>query len=136
MVTPWPTSSNNRGAEASETDLGCLPDAAGMFAIFCATLSAPRDMAEPAACALALRESALDRTADMPPITMPESLQDDAADLNTGDAAREDMGSAPDITAGDASLLFADFVVGGPEAQLFCCSDARVELASMWLLLL
>jgi hypothetical protein len=70
-----------------------------ILAIFCATLNTPCDIAEPSLVEVVFPESAFGTTADVPPMTIPESLQEAAANRGTGDAQGEGIGKAPDIIA-------------------------------------
>lgn len=96
-----PTSSNAGSSGASCSELGFLLDSEGMLAIFRAILNTPRDMAEPCLVEAVFREPTFEATADMPPMTIPESLQEATADCGTGDAQGESIGKAPDIIADD-----------------------------------
>lgn len=94
-----PTSSNGGGGESACTELDFLLGLDAIFAIFWAILNTPRDIAEPDLLEAAFPELTLDATADIPPMTTPESLQEAAADCGADDAKGEGIGKAPDMIA-------------------------------------
>jgi hypothetical protein len=97
-----PTSLNSCGDRSAGTEFDFPWELAGMFAIFWATPKTPCEMAEPGLIEVILSEPAFETTADIPPMTTPESLQEAATDCGTGDAHKEGIGKAPDmITDGD-----------------------------------
>lgn len=93
-----PTSSNGGGSGSACTELD-LFEWDAILAIFRAILNTPCDIAEPGLVEEVFLEPALEATADMPPMAMPESLQEAAADCGAGDAQGEGVGKAPDIVA-------------------------------------
>ena len=94
-----PTSSNAGGSGSACTELDFAFELDANFAMLRAMLNTPCDIAEPDLVEEVFLEPALEATADMPPMAMPESLQEAAADCGVGDAQGEGVGKAPDIVA-------------------------------------
>lgn len=122
-----PTSSNRgaSGAACTEVDFPLALDA--IFAIFCATLNTLCDIAEPGLVEAVFAEPAFEATADIPPITTPESLQEAAADCGTGDAKGEGIGKAPDMMAGPDWCVCLGSLAGGMAAH----SPSRLGVCSL-----
>jgi hypothetical protein len=99
-----PTSSNGGGSKSACTELDFLLGLDAIFAIFCAIPNTPRDIAEPDLFEAALSKLTFDATADIPPMTTPESLQEAAADCGPGNVQEEGTGKAPDMAA-DSGLF-------------------------------
>lgn len=124
-----PTSSNGSDGGAARSELGFLLDSDGMFAIFCATLNTPREMADPGLVEAAFLEPAFEATPDTPPMTIPESLQEAIADCGTGNAQGEGIGKAPDIIVGDDWCVCLGSLAGGMAAH----SPSRLGVCSLLL---
>lgn len=132
---PMPTSSNAGGSGAACPELVFRFGVDAIFAIFCAILNTPRDIAEPDLFEAAFPEPAFEATADIPPMTMPESLQEGAADCGTGDVQGEGTGTAPDMIADPDLCACLGSLAGGmatahPPSGLGVCSllgEARVS---------
>ena len=112
-----PTSSNRgaSGAACTEVDFPLALDA--IFAIFCATLNTLCDIAEPDFFEAVFVEPAFEATADIPPITTPESLPEAATDCGTGNAQGEGIGNAPDVVADPELCVCLGWLVGGMAAH-------------------
>ena len=116
-----PTSLNNCGSGATGTELEGLLGLDGIFAIFWATSNTPRDMRESCLVEEVWPEPAFDTTADIPPMTMPESLQEAVAERGTGDAHAEGSGKAPDMTADGGWCACFGALANDLEAQWSSC---------------
>lgn len=108
-----PTSSNGGGTGAACTELEFPLALDAIFAMFCATLNTFCDIAEPCLVEAVFAEPAFEATADIPPITTPESLQEAAADCGTGAALGEGIGRAPDMMADPDLCVCLGSLAGG-----------------------
>ena len=112
-----PTSSNGGGSGAACTEFDFALALDAIFAMFCATLNTFCDIAEPCLVEVVFAEPAFEATADVPPITTPESLQEAAADCGTGDAKGEGIGKAPDMMADPDLCVCLGSLAGGTAAH-------------------
>jgi hypothetical protein len=112
-----PTSSNGGGSGAACTELDFALTLDAIFAIFCATLNTLCDIAVPDLVEAVFAEPTFEATADTPPITTPESLQEAAADCDTGVAEGEGIGKAPDMIADPDLCICLDSRAGGMTAH-------------------
>ena len=74
-------------------------------------------MAEPSLDEEIFPEPAFEATADLPPITTPDSLQEAAAECGTGDFQGEDAGKAPDMIAECDLCVCLGSLAGGMAVQ-------------------
>lgn len=112
-----PTSSNGGGSGSACTELDFPVEFDAIFAMFRAILNTPCDIAEPGLFEEVFVEPALEATAEMPPIAMPESLHEAAADCGMGDAQGEGVGKAPDMIAEPDLCVSLGSRAGGMAAQ-------------------
>lgn len=129
-----PTSSNAGGSGAAWTELVFRLGVDAIFAIFCAILNTPRDIAEPDLFEAAFPEPTFEATADIPPMTIPESLQEAAADCGAGGPQGEGIGKAPDMIADPDLCECLGSLAGGmaahPPSGLGVCSLVAVARVS------
>lgn len=112
-----PTSSNGGGSGAACTELDFPLALDAIFAIFCATLNTLCDIAEPGFFEAVFAEPAFEATADIPPITTPESLPEAATDCGTGNAEGEGIGNARDVVADPELCVCLGSLMGGMAAH-------------------